>query len=124
MGEQTLVQLAGEQRDAVSPRVVPEPAAGEASLAAAAGSPDTSLNTRWIEGRYEMALWSRRADVMVEPDPRASRLNELRLRLPGLVRGIQEPGITRERKSELAAEYEQVLGAVLALADELDVRTE
>ena len=61
---------------------------------------------------------------MAEPDPRASRLNELRLRLPGLVRGIQEPGITPERKSELAAEYEQVLGAVLALADELDVRTE
>lgn len=52
---------------------------------------------------------------MVEPDPRVSRLNELRLRLPGLVRGIQEPGITRQRKSELAAEYEQVLGAVLAL---------
>ncbi|MDM7938041.1 MAG: hypothetical protein QUV06_11350 [Cyanobium sp. CZS 48M] len=61
---------------------------------------------------------------MAEPDPRASRLSELRLRLPGLVRGIQEPGITPEWKAELAAAYEQVLGAVLALADELDVRTE
>jgi hypothetical protein len=61
---------------------------------------------------------------MAEPDPRDSRLSELRLRLPGLVRGIQEPGITPERKAELAAEYEQVLGAVLALADELDLGTE
>ncbi|WP_158218597.1 hypothetical protein [Synechococcus sp. 1G10] len=44
----------------------------------------------------------------------------LRERLPGLVRGIQEPGITPERKTELAADYEQVLGAVLALAEEVE----
>ncbi len=30
---------------------------------------------------------------MVEPDPPASRLNELRLRLLGLVRRIQEAGV-------------------------------
>lgn len=35
MGDQTLVQLAGEQRDAVHPRVVSEPVAGHADLAAA-----------------------------------------------------------------------------------------
>jgi hypothetical protein len=51
-------------------------------------------------------------------------LAELRLRLPGLVRGIQEPGIDPRQRSMLAAEYEQLLGAVLALADELDVGTE
>jgi hypothetical protein len=60
---------------------------------------------------------------MAEPDPRASRLSELRLRLPGLVRGIQVPGITSGRKAELATEYEQVLDAVLALANELDLGT-
>ncbi len=37
MGQQALVQLAGEQGDAVHPGVVPEPVAGEANLAAAAG---------------------------------------------------------------------------------------
>ena len=37
MGQQALVQLAGQQRDAVHPRVVPEEVAGEADLAAAAG---------------------------------------------------------------------------------------
>jgi len=36
MGDQTLVQLAGEQRDAVHPGVVPEPMAGHADLATAA----------------------------------------------------------------------------------------
>ena len=37
MGQQALVQLAGEQGDAAHPRVVPEEVAGEADLAAAAG---------------------------------------------------------------------------------------
>jgi hypothetical protein len=37
MGQQSLVQLAGEQGDAAHPRVVPEEVAGEADLAAAAG---------------------------------------------------------------------------------------
>jgi hypothetical protein len=53
---------------------------------------------------------------MAEPEPRTARLSELRMRLPGLVRGIQEPGIPPEQKAELAVEYEQVLGAMLALA--------
>jgi hypothetical protein len=35
MGDQALVQLAGEHRDAVHPGVVPEPVAGHADLAAA-----------------------------------------------------------------------------------------
>jgi hypothetical protein len=35
MGDQPLVQLAGEHRDAVHPGVVPEPVAGHADLAAA-----------------------------------------------------------------------------------------
>ena len=35
MGDQALVQLAGEHRDAVHSRVVPEPVAGHADLAAA-----------------------------------------------------------------------------------------
>ena len=38
MGQQSLVQLAGEQRDAVHPGVVPEPVAGEADIATAAGA--------------------------------------------------------------------------------------
>lgn len=37
MGQQSLVQLAGENRDAVHPGVVPEEVAGEADLATAAG---------------------------------------------------------------------------------------
>jgi hypothetical protein len=36
MGQQTLVQLAGEHRDAVHPSVVPKEVAGHADLAAAA----------------------------------------------------------------------------------------
>ena len=35
MGDQAMVQLAGEQRDAVHSRVVPEPVAGHADLVAA-----------------------------------------------------------------------------------------
>ncbi len=58
--------------------------------------------------------------MMSQLDPRLARLAMLRERLPGLVRGIQEPGITPERKAELAADYEQVLGAVLALAEEVE----
>jgi len=38
MGDQPLVQVAGEQRDAVGARVVPEEMAGHADLAAAAGA--------------------------------------------------------------------------------------
>ena len=38
MGDQALVQVAGEQRDAVSARVMPEEVAGHADLAAAAGA--------------------------------------------------------------------------------------
>ena len=37
MGQQTLMQLAGEQGDAVHPGVMAKPVAGEADLAAAAG---------------------------------------------------------------------------------------
>ncbi len=37
MGQQTLVQLAGEQRYAVHPGAMAEEVAGEANLAAAAG---------------------------------------------------------------------------------------
>ena len=37
MGDQTLVQLAGEHRNAVHPGVAPEPVAGHAGLAAADG---------------------------------------------------------------------------------------
>lgn len=58
---------------------------------------------------------------MSAPDPRQIRLEELRARLPGLVRAIQEPGIDPRQKSMLAAEYEQTLGAVFALGDELDL---
>ncbi len=36
VGDQALVQLAGEHRDAVHPRVMPEPVAGHADLAVAA----------------------------------------------------------------------------------------
>jgi hypothetical protein len=37
MGDQPLVELAGEERDAVGPRVMTKPVAGEANLAAAGG---------------------------------------------------------------------------------------
>jgi len=37
MGDQALLQLAGKQRDAVRPRVMPEEVAGHADLAAPAG---------------------------------------------------------------------------------------
>lgn len=56
---------------------------------------------------------------MDEPDHRQARLAELRQRLPGLVRAIQEPGITPQRKAALAVEFEAVHGAALALSDEL-----
>lgn len=36
LGDQPLVQLAGEQRDAVAPRMVAKPMAGESHLPAAA----------------------------------------------------------------------------------------
>lgn len=58
--------------------------------------------------------------MMSQLDPRLARLAMLHQRLPGLVRGIQEPGITPQRKAELAADYEQTLGAVLALAEEVE----
>ena len=38
MGDQALMQMAREQRDALRPRVVPEEVAGHAHLAAAAGA--------------------------------------------------------------------------------------
>jgi hypothetical protein len=38
MGDQPLMQMAGEQRDALGPRVMPEEVAGHADLAAAAGA--------------------------------------------------------------------------------------
>ena len=38
MGDQALMQMAGEQRDALRPRVMPEEVAGHADLAAAAGA--------------------------------------------------------------------------------------
>lgn len=60
---------------------------------------------------------------MAEPDPRTTRLEELRGRIPGLIRGIQQPGITPEWKAQLAAEYEEVLGAVFALGSELDLES-
>jgi len=40
LGDQALMQMAGEQRDALRPRVVPEEVAGHADLAAAAGTED------------------------------------------------------------------------------------
>ncbi|WP_233130152.1 hypothetical protein [Synechococcus sp. 1G10] len=60
--------------------------------------------------------------MMNELDLRLARLTVLRQRLPGLVRGIQESWITPERKAELAADYEQTLGDVLALAEEVEPR--
>jgi hypothetical protein len=56
---------------------------------------------------------------MSEPDPRHDRLAEYRQRLPGLVRAIQEPGVTPERMAELSAEFLAVHGAALALSGEL-----
>ena len=44
MGDQTLVQLAGEQRDAVHPGVVPKPVAGHADLAAAGRGRGAPMN--------------------------------------------------------------------------------
>ena len=38
MGDQALMQMASEQRDALRPRVMPEEMAGHADLAAAAGA--------------------------------------------------------------------------------------
>ncbi|WP_094556645.1 hypothetical protein [Synechococcus sp. 1G10] len=58
---------------------------------------------------------------LLDPDPRAARLEELRARLGPLVRAIQEPGLDPRQKSMLAAEYERTLGAVFALGDELEV---
>jgi hypothetical protein len=51
MGEQALVQLAGEQGDAVHPGLMAKQITSEADLAAAAGTPDTSLNVQWIDRR-------------------------------------------------------------------------
>ncbi len=36
---------------------------------------------------------------------------------------IQEPGIDPRQKSMLAAEYEQMIGAVFALGEELDLES-
>ena len=38
MGDQTLMQMAGEERDSFGPRVMPEEVAGHSDLAAAAGA--------------------------------------------------------------------------------------
>ncbi len=59
------------------------------------------------------------AGLMDEPDRRHARLAQLRQRLPGLVRAIQEPGVTAQRKAALSAEFEAVHGAAVALGDEL-----
>ena len=46
MGNQALVQLAGEQRDALRPGVMLKPVAGHADLAAAAGAQHVLLEVR------------------------------------------------------------------------------
>jgi hypothetical protein len=46
MGDQALVQVAGEQRDAVGARVVPEEVAGHADLTAAAGAEHVLIEPR------------------------------------------------------------------------------
>jgi hypothetical protein len=46
MGDQPLMQMAGELRDAVGPRVVPEEVAGHADLSARAGARNTALSSQ------------------------------------------------------------------------------
>ena len=45
MGDQALMQMAGELRDAVGARMVPEEVAVHADLAAAAGAEDRHMET-------------------------------------------------------------------------------
>jgi len=51
VGDQALVQVAGEQRDAVGAGVVPEEVAGHADLAAAAGTQDRLIEPRPLLNR-------------------------------------------------------------------------
>ena len=55
MGDQPLVQLAGEQRDAVHSGVVAEEVAGEADLAAAAGAQQSLIEVRPLLDRRLLA---------------------------------------------------------------------
>ena len=51
VGDQALVQVAGEQRDAVGARVVPEEVAGHADLAAPAGAEHVLIEPRPVLDR-------------------------------------------------------------------------
>jgi hypothetical protein len=54
MGDQALVQLAGEQRNAIDPGVVPEPVAGHADLAATSLEQHFTLEIRpLLHWRFE-----------------------------------------------------------------------
>ena len=53
MGDQGLMQMASEQRDAVGPRVVAEEMAGHADLMAAAGLEDLLIEPRPVPNRLK-----------------------------------------------------------------------
>ena len=53
MGDQGLMQMAGEQRDAVGPRVVAKEMAGHADLMAAAGVEQLLIEPRPVPNRFK-----------------------------------------------------------------------
>jgi hypothetical protein len=56
---------------------------------------------------------------MAEPDPRQTRLTELRHQLEALGRQISAAPVGSPERDALLPQYARIHGAVLALADEL-----
>ena len=57
---------------------------------------------------------------MPEPDPRHARLAELRQRLEALGLRINDAPVGSPERDSLAEQFGEVLGGVLALAEELE----
>ncbi len=71
--------------------------------------------------------WGRLASVssrplMAEPDPRRIRLAELRQRLEALGLQVNATPVGSDERNRLAEQFGEVLGSVLALAEELEAR--
>lgn len=61
---------------------------------------------------------------MPEPDPRHARLAELRQRLEALGLRVNAAPVGSPERDRLAEQFGEVLGGVLALAEELEHRSE
>jgi len=88
MGDQALVQLAGEHRDAVHPGVMPKPVAGHADLAAAGLEQHVLIEIRPLLDRgFELGDHGRRPGEGEAHEPLQMRTHALARFLGG---GLQE----------------------------------